>query len=79
MKQALERVMNVLADKKADPMHKTMVLVTTGALLLAGGAFAVDGGEKISSTADTAEARVADVFKNINKAKVLQRKSEMNV
>ncbi len=42
-------------------MRKTMVLLTTGAWLLAGGAFAVDGGGKDVSGAGTGRSRVFHV------------------
>ena len=43
-------------------MHKTMVLITIGGWLLAGAAFAVDGGGKDSSTAGTVKSRVFNVL-----------------
>jgi len=43
-------------------MHKTMVLITVGALLLAGGSFAVDGDGKDRSSAGTVKSRVFNVL-----------------
>jgi len=65
MKQAMKRVKNVLGGKKGGDSicGKTRVLMTTGALLLAGGAFAVEGGGKDSSGADTVKSRVFNVLK----------------
>ena len=48
--------------KKAELMYKTMALITICAVLLAGGAFAVDGGEKDSSGAGTVKPRVFSVL-----------------
>jgi hypothetical protein len=57
MKQAMKRVKNVLGGKKGDSMRKTVFLITIGALLFAGAAFAVDGGGKDSSTAGPVKSR----------------------
>ena len=43
-------------------MRKTMVLMTTGVLLLAGGAFAIEGGGKDNPGADTVKSRVFNVL-----------------
>jgi hypothetical protein len=46
-----------MGGKKGDSMKKTMVLMTIGALLFLGAAFAVDGGENKSATAGTVKSR----------------------
>ena len=46
MIQAMKRMNNVLDGKRGDAMQKTMVLVTIGALLLTGAAFAAETGDK---------------------------------
>jgi hypothetical protein len=58
----MKRVKNVLGGKKGNSMWKTMVLITICSWLLAGAAVAVDGGEKISSTAGTVKSRVFNVL-----------------
>ena len=63
MKQAMKRVKNRFSGKKAEPIHKAVVLMTMGGWLFAGAALAVDGGENISSTAGTTESRVFSVLK----------------
>jgi len=62
MKQAMKRVKNILGDKKGDSIRKTMVLMTIGALLFLGAAFAVDGGGKDSSSAGTVTSRTFNVL-----------------
>ena len=62
MKHARKRVKNMLGNKKGDSMHKTMVLITIGALLFAGAAVAVEGGGNLNSTAGTVKARVFNVL-----------------
>jgi len=44
-------------------MRRTMVLITIGALLFADAAIAVDGGEKMKSSAGTVESRFFNVVK----------------
>ena len=63
MKQAMKRVKKVMSGKKGHSMRKTTVLITAGALLWVGAAFAVEGNGKLSSTVGTAEARVFNVLK----------------
>jgi hypothetical protein len=62
LKDAMKHLKNVLGGKRGNSMRKTMVLITIGGWLLAGAAFAVDGGEKTSSTAGTAESRAFNVL-----------------
>jgi hypothetical protein len=62
MKQAMKRMKNMLGGKKGDSMHQTMVLITIGGWLLTGTAFAVDGGEKIGSSAGTMESQAFNVL-----------------
>ena len=63
MKQAMKRVKKVMSGKNGHSMRKTTVLITAGALLWVGAAFAVEGNGKLSSTVGTAEARVFNVLK----------------
>ncbi len=63
MKQAMKRLKNVLGGEKGDGMRKTMVLLAIGGWLFSGAAVAVDGGEKMNSSAGTVESRVFNVLK----------------
>jgi hypothetical protein len=58
----MKRVKNVLGGRKGDYMWKTMVLVTIGSLLFGGAVAAVDGGEKMRSTAGTVKSRTFNVL-----------------
>ena len=62
MKDAMKHLKNMLGDKKGDSMRKTMVLMTIGALLFLGAAFAVAGGGKDSSSAGTVKSRVFNIL-----------------
>ena len=64
MKQALKRMKNISMGKRGEAsIWGTMLtLMTTGALLLAGGAFAAEGGEKASSVVGTVKPRVFNVL-----------------
>lgn len=64
MKQALKRMKNISMGKRGEAsIWGTMLtLMTTGALLLAGGAFAAEGGEKASSGVGTVKPRVFNVL-----------------
>ena len=62
MKQVMKRVKNVLGDNKGDSMRKTMVLLTIGGWLVAGGAVQADGGEKATVGAATVNTRVFNVL-----------------
>lgn len=64
MKQAFKRMKNISVGKKgeASVCGKILALMTTVALLLAGEAFAAEGGEKASSGAGTVKPRVFNVL-----------------
>ncbi len=62
MQQAMKGVENALGGKQGDFMRKTVVLITIGGWLVSGGAFAVDGGEKDSSSTGTVKPRTFNVL-----------------
>jgi polygalacturonase len=62
MKQSMNRVKNILGDKKGDSMRNTMVLMTISSLLLSGAVVAVEGGKKAGASAATVKSRTFNVL-----------------